>query len=66
MIERVRGKLRDLITVFIRVFFSLVFITFALCCVVAPLVLAEIYGGWCLLLYFISIPLVFAIAELIE
>ena len=66
MLEHVREKLKDSIEIFISVFIILLFIVFELSCWLAPLLLAVVYSGWYLLLYFISIPLFFVAAYLIQ
>lgn len=45
---------------FIGIFIIMIFCTFTLILGVAPLILAEIYSGWYLLLYFVTIPTFFA------
>lgn len=63
-------KIKEFITTYLTTLFTMATTTmmFAIffCCTILPLILADMYGGWCFLLYFISIPFLIAIVEVID
>jgi hypothetical protein len=58
--------IKEFVKHFINVFFIMIFCTFALVLGVTPLILAEVYSGWYLLLYFVTIPTFFAICAVLD
>jgi hypothetical protein len=58
--------IEELVEHFISMFFIMIFCAFALVAGVAPLILAEVYSGWYVLLYFVTIPTFFAICTVVD
>lgn len=58
--------IENFICVFFCVFFIMIFCAFALVLGIAPVILAEVYSGWYLLLYFVTIPTFFAICAVLD
>lgn len=56
--------IEEFVECFIGVFFIMIFCAFTLALGIVPLILAEAYSAWYLLLYFVTIPTFFAIYTL--
>ena len=58
--------IEEFIEHFIGTFLIMIFCAFVAVLGISPLILAEVYGGWYILLYFVTIPTIFAICAVLD